>query len=71
MGAYAVPSNQPFRTSKPLKMKRKRTTHQAELDSLLELISGAEMEIDKETNDIRYIRDGKVVAVFKDDDNEA
>ena len=70
MGAYAVPSKQPFVARKPLQTKRKRTSHQEELDSLFELISGAEMEIDKETNDIRYIRDGKVVAVFRDDDNE-
>ncbi len=68
MGAYAVPSKQPFVAMKPLQTKRKRTPYQEELDNLFELISDAEMEIDEKTNDIRYIRDGKIAAAFKDDD---
>lgn len=70
MGAYAVPSNQPFIAKKPLKTKRKRTAYQTEMENLLTLLSGAEMEVDEKTHDIRYIRDGKIVAVFKDDENE-
>ena len=70
MGAYAVPSNQPFIAKKPLKTKRKRTAYQAEMENLLEFLKGAKMEVDKETNDIRYIRDGKIIAEFKDDENE-
>lgn len=41
------------------------------MENLLALLKGAEMEVDKETKDIRYIRDGKVIAVFKDDENES
>ncbi|MBR0483241.1 MAG: hypothetical protein IJJ69_00500 [Oscillospiraceae bacterium] len=70
MGAFAIPSNKPFIARKPLKTKRKRTAYQAELENLLALLKDAEMEIDKETNDIRYVRNGEVVAVFKDDENE-
>lgn len=71
MGAYAVPSNQPFVTKKPLKTKRQRTAYQIEMENLLELLKGAELQIDKETMNIRYVRDGKTVAVFKDEDDES
>jgi hypothetical protein len=68
MGAYAVPSNQPFIAKQPIKTKRQKTSHQKETENLLELLKGAEMKVDSKTKDIIYIRDGKVIAVFKDDE---
>ena len=68
MGAYAVPSNQPFIAKGTLKTKRKRTSHREQIENLFEHLVGAETKIDEKTKDIIFIRDGKVIAVFKDDD---
>lgn len=66
MGAYAVPSNQPFITKKPLKTKRKR----GRIDELMELISDAHLETDKETGNMQLIKNGVVIGTFKDDEAE-
>lgn len=66
MGAYAVPSKQPFITSKPLKTKRKR----GRIEEIMKLMDGAHFEIDAETGEHRLMRGDEVIGVFKEDNGD-
>ena len=52
MGAYAIYSDKPFRTNGKIQTKRK----------------GAYLETDKKTGDIKLMRNGETLGVFKDED---
>lgn len=66
MGAYAVPSNQPFIAKGPLKRKRERGF----LDETMELIKGAHIEIDENTGEHRLMRGNEVIGKFIDEEEE-
>ncbi len=65
MGAYAIYSNKPFKTNKPLKMKRKR----GRIDEIMELVNGASIGFDKENQKTTLVKNEKVIAVFEEDEN--
>lgn len=64
MGAYAVYSDKPFRTNGKIKTKRKRS----HIDELMEMVRGAYLETDQITGDVKLMRDGKTLGVFRDED---
>lgn len=64
MGAYAVPSKQPFIAKGPIKTKRKR----GQIDDLMEFIEGTHIEEDTTTGEIRLMRGDELVGVFTEDD---
>ena len=66
MGAYAVPSNQPFIAKKPLKTKRAR----GQIDVLMELVSNAHLETNTETGEMQLVKNGVVVGTFKEEETE-
>lgn len=64
MGAYAIYSDKPFRTNSKIQTKRKR----GRIDDLMEMVKGAYLETDKKTGDIKLMRNGETLGVFKDED---
>lgn len=64
MGAYAIYSDKSFRTNGKIKMKRKR----GRIDDLMEMVKGAYLETDKTTGEVKLMRDGKTLGVFRDED---
>lgn len=66
MGAYAVPSNQPFIAKNPLKRKRNK----GRIDMLMELVSDAHLETNTDTGEMQLIKNGVVVGTFRDEDTE-
>lgn len=64
MGAYAVPSKQPFIAKKPIVTKRKR----GRIDDLMEFFDGTRIEEDTTTGEIRLMRGDELVGVFTEDD---
>ncbi|MCM1508496.1 MAG: hypothetical protein NC177_15405 [Ruminococcus flavefaciens] len=66
MGAYAVYSDKPFRTNGEIKKKRKR----GRIDDLMEMVKGAYLETDKTTGDVKLMRDGETLGVFRDEEDE-
>ena len=64
MGAYAVPSKQPFIAKGPIKTKRKR----GRIDDLMEFFEGTRIEEDTATGEIRLMRGDELVGVFTEDD---
>lgn len=64
MGAYAVPSKQPFIAKEPIKTKRKR----GRIDDLMEFFEGTRIEEDTATGEIRLMRGDELVGVFTEDD---
>lgn len=64
MGAYAVPSKQPFIAKGPIKTKRKR----GRIDDLMEFLEGTRIEEDTETGEIKLMRGDELVGVFTEDD---
>lgn len=64
MGAYAVPSKQPFTAKGPIKTKRKR----GRIDDLMEFFEGTHIEEDTTTGEIRLMRGDELVGVFTEDD---
>lgn len=66
MGAYAVPSKQPFIAKGPIKTKRKR----GQIDDLMELVKGSHLETDEITGELKLMRNGETLGVFKDEDEE-
>ena len=63
MGAYAIYSDKPFRTNGKIQTKRKR----GRIDDLMEMVKGAYLETDKKTGDIKLMRNGETLGVFKDE----
>lgn len=66
MGAYAVPSKQPFIAKGPIKTKRKR----GRIDDLMEMVKNSYLEKDEETGNLKLMRDGETLGVFTEDDEE-
>ena len=64
MGAYAIYSDNPFRTNGKIQTKIKR----GRIDDLMEMVKGAYLETDKKTGDIKLMRNGETLGVFKDED---
>ncbi len=66
MGAYAVPSNQPFIAKGKLKTKRKR----GRIDELMKLMNETDINFDSVTGNAVVMRGDEVVGVFKDEDED-
>lgn len=64
MGAYAIPSKQPFIAKGPIKTKRKH----GRIDDLMEFFEGTRIEEDTATGEIRLMRGDELVGVFTEDD---
>ncbi|MCM1507015.1 MAG: hypothetical protein NC177_07775 [Ruminococcus flavefaciens] len=65
MGAYAVPSNQPFVAKGEIKRKRKP----GRLEELTEFLKGTDIHFDSATGNAVLMRGDEVVGVFKDEDD--
>lgn len=66
MGAYAIYSDKPFIAKGKIKTKRKR----GRIDELMELVSDARLETNKETGNIQLVKNGVVIGTFRDDETE-
>ncbi|MDE6101840.1 MAG: hypothetical protein K2F73_02530 [Ruminococcus sp.] len=66
MGAYAVPSNQPFIAKGELKTKRKP----GRLEECTKFFEGTKICLDNTTGKFVVIRGEEVVGVFKEEDEE-
>ena len=64
MGAYAVPSRQPFIARKPIKTKRKR----GNIDALMEFFEGTNIT-ENEAGEIVLMRGDEVLGVFTEDED--
>ena len=64
MGAYAVPSNQPFVAKKPIRTKRKPGV----LEEKMKFFNGTQISLDEKTGELVLKRDNKVIGVFTEED---
>jgi hypothetical protein len=64
MGAYAVPSNQPFIVKGPLKTKRER----GRLEEMMDFFKDTSLSTDEETGELLLMRGNEIVGKFVDEE---